>query len=267
MIMRHNYNNPIYEFSIDSRECAIDLKINDLPCFSNYEHGGVALDWPVNSNLLSSGKQFYTLSILPYEDENFVNKKAIVKAKIFVRDALDYSKPRLLVSEISIPDFSKDEESKREVQIVKEFNADIPYNHEGWRNSLNLLNENKKVLFEEIGLFYTELYDVFKTNNIEEYKKINDKRFNELCGSFYLDELQKKRREVSFIPKFNGAIQKVPLENYQIIFFGGGKLVAIRIPNEPVGLKFISDDETENIIYEQAIFHRRNKGEALTLIR
>ena len=58
-----------------------------------------------------------------------------------------------------------------------------------------------------------------------------------------------------------------PIENYQIIFLGGGKLVAIRIPNEPIGLKFISDDETESVVYEQAIFHRKNKGEALSLIR
>ncbi|MFC3561220.1 hypothetical protein [Pedobacter jamesrossensis] len=58
----------------------------------------------------------------------------------------------------------------------------------------------------------------------------------------------------------------LPIENYQIIFLGGGKLVAIRIPDELIGLKFISSDETENIIYEQAIFHRKNKGEALTLI-
>lgn len=265
--MLHNYKNPIYEFSIDSRECAIDLMINDLPCFSNHEKGGVALDWPINANLLSSGKQFYALSILPYEDEDFINKKAIVKAKIYVRDALDYSKPKLLISEISIPDFSKDEEPKRTVKIVKEFEATIPYNHEGWKNSLNLVNENKKLLFEDIGLFYNELYDIFKTRNIEKYKKLNSTRFNELCGSFYLDDLQKKRREVSFIPKFNGAIQKVSLENYQLVFFGSGKLVAIRIPNEPIGLKFFSDDEAENIIYEQAIFHRKNKGEALSLIR
>ncbi|RLJ77801.1 hypothetical protein BCL90_2907 [Pedobacter alluvionis] len=54
--------------------------------------------------------------------------------------------------------------------------------------------------------------------------------------------------------------QQVPIENYQIIFLGGGKLVAIRIPNEPIGLKFISDDETESVVYEQAIFHRKNKG-------
>ncbi|QXU41153.1 hypothetical protein [Pedobacter sp. D749] len=54
------------------------------------------------------------------------------------------------------------------------------------------------------------------------------------------------------------------LSNY---ILGGGKLVAVRIPNEPIGLKFISDDETESVIYEQAIFHRKNIGDALTLIR
>lgn len=75
------------------------------------------------------------------------------------------------------------------------------------------------------------------------------------------------RREVSFIPQFKGQIQKTSIENYQMLFLGGGKLVAIRIPNEPIGLKFISSDETDNIIYEQAIFHRKSIGEPLTLIR
>lgn len=265
--MRQSYNNPIYEFSIDSRECAIDLKINDLPCFSNYERGGVALDWPVNANLLSSGKQFYSLSILPYDGEDYIDKKAIVKGKVSVRDAFDYSKPRVLISEISIPDFSKDKDSRKEFRVIGEFDADIPYDHAGWKKSVDLINENNKVLFNEIQNFYNELFNVFKTNNIDKYKSLTDLRFNELCGSFYLSEAQKKRREVSFIPKFKGSIQQVPIENYQIIFLGGGKLVAIRIPNEPIGLKFISDDETESVVYEQAIFHRKNKGEALSLIR
>jgi len=44
------------------------------------------------------------------------------------------------------------------------------------------------------------------------------------------------------------------LENYQITFLGGGKLGAIRIPDEPIGLKFISSDETENIIYTNRQF-------------
>lgn len=265
--MQYDYKHPIYEFSIDSRECAIDLKVNDLPCFSNYDRGGVALDWPVNANLLSSGKQFYSFSIFPYEDENYINKKAIVNAKISVRDALDYSKPRILISEISIPEFVKDEEQRKEFQISGEFEANIPYNHEGWKNSENLLNEDKKLLFEEIEDFYNELYNIFKSYNIEKYKKYTRVRFNELCNSFYLTEQEMKKREVSFIPKFEGEIQKISIENYQIIFLGGGKLVALRIPNEPIGLKFISDDETDSVIYEQAIFHRKSEGAPLTLIR
>ena len=74
--MQHNYKNPIYEFSIDSRECAIDLKLNDLPCFSTFEKGGVAIDWYVNANFLSSGKHSYILSLVPYEDENFRNRES-----------------------------------------------------------------------------------------------------------------------------------------------------------------------------------------------
>lgn len=265
--MQHNYKNPIYEFSIDSRECSIDLKINGLPCFSNYEPGGVALDWPVNTNLLSSGKQSYSLSLMPYEDEDFINKKAIVKAKISVRDSLDLSKPRLLISEISIPDFSKEEDLRKELHIRGEFDANIPYNHEGWTNSVNIINEDKELLFEELKDFYDGLYTIFKTHNIDKYKSLTNVRFRELCGSFYLNDEEMKRREVLFIPKFKGAIGKVPIENYEMIFLGEGKLVALRIPNEPIGLKFISDDDTDNIIYEQAIFHRKNPEDSLSLIR
>lgn len=135
--MNHNYDHPIYEFSIDSRECAIDLKVNDLPCLSNHQQGGVALDWPINGNLLVSGKQIYSIHIFPYQNENFINKKAIVKAKIFVRDGFDFSKPKILVSEILIPDFSKDMEPRKEFKILSDFEAFIPYNHLGWNNSVN----------------------------------------------------------------------------------------------------------------------------------
>lgn len=265
--MKHNYDHPIYEFSIDARECAIELNVNDLPCFSNYGHGGVALDWPVNANLLSSGKQFYSFKIFSYENENLINNKAIVKAKISVRDALDFSKPRILISEISMPDFSKEEELRKEIYISGEFDAILPYNHQGWKNSVNLLNENKEELFKELSAFYEELYGIFKNFNIEKYKKYTYTRFNELSSSFYLSEKEMKQREVSFIPKFKGNIVKESILNYEMIFAGGGKLVALRIPNEPIGLKFTSDDETDNIIYEQSFFHRKKEGVPLTLIR
>lgn len=265
--MQHNYKNPIYEFSIDSRECAVELKVNDFPCFSTYEKGDVALDWPVNANILSRGNQFYTLSIIPYEDENFINRKAIVKAKISVRDAFDASQPRTLIAELQIPDFSKEEMKRTDFVSAGDFDASVPYDHLGWKNSINLLSDDKDLLFKEIEKFYIDLFKIFKTRNIEKYRNLNNVRFQELCSSFYLTPPEMKRREVSFIPKFKGSIEMISPENYRFIFLGGGKLVAFRIPNEPIGLKFISDDETDNIIYEQAIFHRATAGTSLSLIR
>jgi hypothetical protein len=130
-----------------------------------------------------------------------------------------------------------------------------------------ILNEKKENLMDEVNEFYEELYNIFKTSDIEKYKLKTSERYSELCNSFYLSAFEMKRREVSFIPKFKGMIQRENIEKYILNFYGNGRVVGINIPFEPVALKFTSDNDEDNIIYEQALFHRKKSGEKLSLIR
>lgn len=266
-MMQHGFDNPIYEMSIDSRECAIDLMVNDMPCFSNFAYGGMAVDWPVNTALLRSGQQFFLLKILPYADESIINKKAFVSLKIVVRDAYDGSKSKVVVSNFEPVDFSKFENEVPEYELSDKFAAEIPYTHRGWTSSQIVSNENLSELRSEIDKFYFNLLTIFKTKNLSKYNELNAERFDELCSSFYLNSSEVKKREATLIPQFSGVIQKENIEKYDLKFYGEGKLVGVNIPFEPVGLKFDSDREEDGFIYEQALFHRKEKGGKLLLIR
>ncbi|MFK7001785.1 hypothetical protein [Flavobacterium oreochromis] len=265
--MQHNFNNPIYEISINSRECAIVLRVNDIPCFSNFNKGGMAVDWPINPNILRSGKQSFLLEIFPYEKEILINNKAFVELKIAVRDKFDNSKSKILLLEVEPVCFSKQKENIQYYKIFDVFDAQVPYVNEGWINSMYILEEKKENLIKEIDIFYDELYHIFKTSDIENYKLKISERYSELCNSFYLSSLEMKRREVSFIPKFKGIIKRDNIEKYDLNFYGNGRVVGINIPFEPVALKFSSNDEEDNIIYEQALFHRKKNESKLSLIR
>ncbi|MBF6654792.1 hypothetical protein HUE46_01195 [Flavobacterium columnare] len=265
--MQHNFNNPIYEISINSRECAIALKVNDIPCFSNFNKGGMAVNWPINTNILHSGKQSFLLKVFPFEKEIIINNKAFIELQITVRDRFDTSKSKISLLNFDPVYFSKQKENIQYYTILDEFDAHVPYSHRGWIDSMYILDEKKEDLIKQIDIFYDELYHIFKTSDIEKYKLKISERYPELCNSFYLSSLEIENRKVSLIPKFKGMIKRASIEKYNLNFYGNGRVVGVNIPFEPVALKFFSDNEEDNIIYEQALFHRKKNENKLSLIR
>lgn len=265
--MIDNIKFPLYECSIDSRECLIELRINNTHCFSTYKNGGIAVIWPLNPNILTSGEQSYFLQIKPGDKKTNFHTFSSVTATITVRDAFDYSLPKLTIKELQIPVLPTTELLSDKITITGLFEANVPYSQIGWKNSVHLEDENLEDLYKELDIFNKELLDIFKTKSITRYKNLVVDKMKEVPYSFYLDEIDIKNREKSFIPNFLGLIQNVNIENYRISFYGKGQLLGLSIPNEPLGFKFFSDNPEDNIVYEHSLFHRKHKGAPLTLIR
>ncbi|MDO6811226.1 hypothetical protein Q4603_21595 [Zobellia galactanivorans] len=75
--MAEKIKHPFYEFEIISSGCAVELLVNDMPCFQNYLKGGITVDWPVNVSI----PQLVGSVNLPNNTNYTVNLKAI-KARL-----------------------------------------------------------------------------------------------------------------------------------------------------------------------------------------
>lgn len=71
----------------------------------------MAVDWPINENILESGRQHFEIRSFPYEGEAEIRDNAFIKVKIYVRDAFVENAPRALVEEFPLIEFKGKKDS------------------------------------------------------------------------------------------------------------------------------------------------------------
>ncbi|WP_026449527.1 hypothetical protein [Aequorivita capsosiphonis] len=160
--MDSNLEHPFYEVEIKTSGCVIEILINDIPSFSNYKEGGMAVDWPINECILKSGVQLFSINAKKYPDEEKFKEKATISFKVFVRDAfkstvrneLYEEVPRILVFEIPLIDFKGKEVQK--YTYSGNFRATVPYIIDSWKDSVSFVNDDKENLLSELYSWYNK---------------------------------------------------------------------------------------------------------------
>ncbi|UGU14797.1 hypothetical protein LS482_13960 [Sinomicrobium kalidii] len=256
---------PFYEIEVKTNDCPVEVLVNDVPCFANYRKGGMAVDWLINENILETGRQHFEIRSFPYEGEAEIRDNAFIKVKIYVRDAFVENAPRALVEEFPLIEFKGKKRQQYSYQNI--FAAKVPYQNEGWKNSVDLLNEDKDKLLEELTGRYDELLRVFRSKDQTEYDKINKERIEELTIANYWDDATVKREQERSFSSLPAKINKVPIENYQLMFYGNGKIVALKLPYRSPGFVYVLEKDKKQDFLEFALFYRKDREGDLKLIR
>lgn len=262
-----NYQHPIYEIEIKSSACAVSLDVNSIPCFVNYEKGGMAVDWPINQNILESGIQYFKIKAFPYIRETQISRKAKIEFTVYVRDAFKNSQKRITVLNTIYVDFSKEEQDYNIYNYNGHFYAEVPYKNDGWRNGIKIFNENKDELKLELENWYKLFEEIYLTNDIDRYMEVCNERIQEIKTAFYLKDNDIELRKKTMIPNFKNGFKKVSLNQYKIFFSENLKLVGLCLPFSTPGFRFDSNDKNTMIVTESALFYRINTNEPLRLIR
>lgn len=257
-------NKPIYNFEIKAFYCLIELKINDILVFCHYEeNGSIWVDWPINQYILESGIQSFEVKVLPYKNHETLSEKAQLEVGIHSVDADDDNRIEILErKEVSISD-------KQQLPAFIHrgtFNAKIPYKNTGWKNSMSIEKEDGKKLLSEILQWNSKLLNIYTSSNIEEYNTIYTDRDKEFAAAYYI-EYEKNTSDV-FHSKFKH-LTALPNDLYQLVFYAGGKLASVKLPNELPGFTYDPKIKDENGLGISLIlfFHRKKQGEPLEIIR
>ncbi|MDX6181060.1 hypothetical protein SGQ44_02760 [Flavobacterium sp. Fl-77] len=153
------------------------------------------------------------------------------------------------------------------------FDADVPYDLTGWRNSVNLQKEQedeKKNIKAELIAEYKKVHEIIKNRDVEGYLKLVKDR-EELLGKtmYYTEKERKEKIKMAEELLNNSDYELEPLfeETFKLEYQGYGKLVTLLHLADGEGIIRLTNkkDPNENI-YLDFLFQRKEKGGKLSVI-
>jgi hypothetical protein len=199
---------------------------------------------------------------------------SVVEGKLFPQGAevtlkvdeyqKDAPRERRTVLNYKTPSFEKD--NKGVFISEKEFSANIPYELVNWQNGIDISKENKDDLKNKLGKIYQEYTDAFKNKDLSKYKEMTKLRQENIFKSMYYTDSQIKQAEKSYIDGIqNDKVKFYPLENYQLVFYGNGKLVGLRKKDDAPGV-FIDSEDERDAFMEYILFYKKTTDSPLVII-
>ncbi len=214
--------------------CYYEILVNDMLVFKHFKYVGLANhSTPINDMILKSGLQKITIKLYPLgeiDNKNYttIDPDDTFRLKIFMRDQkktykafeYDFLKEHEVKIKTSVPYFEE----------TITFNAEVPYQLDGWSNSKNLTEMDQDQLEKEILLFYKNYGIILNDRDEKQWAKTVSKRERERVHSVdYNNKKSIEKRINEYKHSFDNEVLEVPeLDNYKISFFGNGRVVTLR---------------------------------------
>ena len=208
-----------------------ELYINDIKADCDYVGANSGVD--MNPYILKNGKYKVKLRIFPAfkAGEKLIASKDIKNSNIsfgsYIRnketdEILNYEDKPLPITAptIDVPYF----EQEWEVEIT-----DLPYELEGWSKGQDLRKWDKDKLEKKVVAFHQKIRKILNDGNSEEWMKLIQKRFDEVCIFDYLSEkrIEKDLEEIKEDVEEYSKGTMIPLEDYELKLYAEGKLVTL----------------------------------------
>lgn len=271
---------PRYEIEFSQDACGYEILINDVPVHRYLLSGSVNKQRiPVNDHILLSGKQEITIRLFPPMLLDGSWSPTLVDASKFKIKVLHRQNNAPLqdnqsVFEFNTPNQPGTEKFQASGQTFFEFkgvfNAKIPYQLEGWRNSKDLSKENQDELLKEAVAAYNSFRNVLIKKDTEAYAALMYDKEVELAKAFYWNtptDSQERWNEMS-----GNILEKreiLPLKSFKMVLYAGGKVLALQPTDELYKDYFsaIHARTEEDDIQVSFLLHKKAGSNALTPIR
>lgn len=206
--------------------------VNDIKASELNMPLGTAID--LNPYVLKNGKCKIKLQIFPLfrRGDTLVTVENIMRCNLFfgsyirnkeTDEILNYKADvalPIVAPTIDVPYF----EQEWEVEIT-----DLPYELEGWSKGQDLRKWDKKELEKKVVAFHQKIRKILNDGNSEEWMKLIQKRFDEVCIFDYLSEkrIEKDLEEIKEDVEEYSKGTMIPLEDYELKLYAEGKLVTL----------------------------------------
>ena len=233
-VSHYNYE-PIYQVDFEFGHCYIELYINDILAYKNYGKGGSS-SFTINPYLLNFSNQTIKLRMYATEEfGEFLNNSA-VKLGIGSYDNQNKFSIEKQQSNLFIYQTPEDENGffkyagKEYFEQTVTFTLpEVPYKIEGWKDSQDLRNFDKKLLEQKVLQAYQIIQKSFKERDLDGIAQFSFNKMKDQAIAQYFDEEEVQEgweEHISIAGADN--LEFYPLENYELVFYGEGRLVGLK---------------------------------------
>ncbi|OXA83430.1 hypothetical protein [Flavobacterium hercynium] len=193
--------NKSYRIYTRLSNCQAELFVDDMLAFSYMgdlalKGKRTAVEVPINTLLLSSGKHTIDLKIYPNLNQSTLNEDSYGEITLHYFDTDNYDKEvELFVKETPNGDHNN-LNGLPYYQLKAEINLVLPFSIEGWTNSVDLKDEmeNGNDLKREVQNSYDDIIKIIKDRDVNTFSKLIKEREDLLGVAFYSTSQQKKRQ-------------------------------------------------------------------------
>ena len=206
--------------------------VNDIKASELNMPLGTAID--LNPYVLKNGKCKIKLQIFPLfrRGDTLVTVENIMRCNLFFGSYIRNKETDEILNykaDVALPIVAPKEdvpyfEQEWEVEITE-----LPYELEGWSKGQDLRKWDKKELEKKVVAFHQKIRKILNDGNSEEWMKLIQKRFDEVCIFDYLSEkrIEKDLEEIKEDVEEYSKGTMIPLEDYELKLYAEGKLVTL----------------------------------------
>ena len=244
---------PFYYVYIGNSLCIYEFFVNDLPIEKHYEYSQIGTPIYINNGILKSGRQKITYRIYPAPKEYNEGKDVFdfeteFNVKVYVNDNardLRIGEEKLILkheapTKIRMAGRDNDIEMKEFVGKGQKyyehtfyFDAEIPYENEGWSNGQDLRKLDQKQLERAVIDFYLDRRKEIEKKDLD---AIARRVYTPLKEQFIAEYSDKASINIAWTEELvyaykSPTYQLQPFKDYKMVFYGDGKMVALEHDN------------------------------------
>ena len=242
--VKHYPSEPQYVMHYFNGVCNFEIYINDFKVVKSFNNESFKTSKRINSFLLSKNNQLKII-LYPRDSVNKLNLQAGLDLKVNSYENTDRFSIEKQQSNLFIYQTPEDENGffkyagKEYFEQTVAFTLpDVPYKIEGWKDSQDLRNFDKKLLEQKVIQAYQMIQKSFKERDLDKIAQFSYNKMKDQAIAQYFDEeeVQEGWEELISIAGADN-LEFFPLENYELVFYGEGRLVGLKSKKKDKGFR------------------------------
>lgn len=250
-------HQPAYYVQVNKNGCRIVVKVDDIPLGYNFaEDDGQTMLYPINDHLFGSGEHILSVEVYPLTTQQTINADTWVNLKVILYPEKNGNEQEM-IAELNVPRDIGEQKLPVYCDSIN-FKSTLPFDH---KQVLNTAKDLRKIsnLEAKVLAHYNKVRDMMIAGKYYEYNKMRVASTWVLTDMHYLTEenLESAYLGADELFRFNCEVtdwEAAPIENYEMIICGNGKLVYLRrigTMDEVLQATYSEMDENE---YVSALF-------------
>ncbi|MBL4746312.1 MAG: hypothetical protein JKY08_08075 [Flavobacteriaceae bacterium] len=255
-----------YEFAIPS-----EITINDVVLDVNFQEGVFGPEF-INDYIVKKGLQKVKIKLIhPFIESNgMIDPEKLLKMddklRIDIVDILNDYKAEL-VKKLDFPEITQ---PVPYIEYEWEFEADVPFELEGWKNSEDLSKWDENELEKQVLAKFTQLRSLLQTGDGVGFVKELAFANKEYFIANYFSEAQQQEYTANLIQTYSDHKGIMPLiENYRVRIMGDGKVVTLENLGKHRGQGVLTAEflEEETLFQNYIMLHKPTNSDHFEIVR